>query len=180
MKRLVSILAVALLASGCANPLNRVTMDRYAQTCRDAEQNGRMEVAEEACRRALINVRIGNLGPELESQELYNLGRIKRQLGKHAEAEEIYRESLRIQESLPNPDQGKIGRRLAELSIVIGEQKKFKDAWPVLSRLMPISEGYSGHEREVVKAIFSKYADEYDKLRMPTEAELLRKKANAL
>ncbi len=81
---------------------------------------------------------------------------------------------------MPNPDQKKIGRRLADLSIVIGEQGRFKDAWPLLSRLIPISDSYSGNERSVVKFIFSKYAEEYDKLQMSGEAEQLRSKASAL
>ena len=180
MKRLLLVSAIAVLLSACANPLNRVTMDRYAQTCSEADRAGQLDVAEEACRRALINVRIGNLGQELESQELYNLARIKKQLHKFAEAEEYYKESLRIQELLPNPDQKKIGRRLADLSIVIGAQGRFKEAWPVLSRLIPISDSYSGNERSVVKQIFSKYAEEYDKLQMSAEAALLRSKAGAL
>ncbi|MBI4987529.1 MAG: tetratricopeptide repeat protein [Rhodocyclales bacterium] len=180
MRRLVLISFIGALLGGCANPLNRVTMDRYAQTCAEAERNGQLSVAEEACRRALINVRIGNLGPELESQEMYNLARIKKQLRKYEEAEEYYRASLQIQESLPNPDQAKIGRRLADLAIVVGEQGRFKDAWPLLSRLLPIADSYAGNERAVVKLILSKYADEYDKLQMPGEASQLRQKANQL
>lgn len=180
MKQLLQFSLAAILISACANPLNRVTMERYTQTCLEAERSGQLDVAEGACRRALINVRIGILGQELESQELYNLARVKKQLDKFAEAEEYYKESLRIQELLPNPDQTKIGRRLAEFSIVIGAQGKHKEAWPLLSRLIPLSDSYSGNERSVVKLIFSMFAEEYDKLQMSGEAEQLRSKAKAL
>lgn len=180
MKTLIFGVAVGILVSGCANPLNRVTMDRYAQACVDAEHGGQLSVAEEACRRALINVRIGNLGLALESQTLYNLGRIKKQLGKYSEAEEYYKASLKIQESLPVPDQRKIGRRLAELSIVAAEQQRFAEAWPMVVRLMALSDNFSDDEKRTVGMIFNKYAEEYDALEMFAEAAQLRKKADAL
>ncbi len=180
MKRLLPISIIALALTGCANPLNRITMERYARTCADAARTGQLEIAEEACRRAYINTRIGNLGPELESQELYNLARIEKQLLKFVEAEEYYKESLRLQESLPAPDPIKIGRRLTDLSIVYWDQKKYKDAWPFLSRIIPIADSYTGKERSTVKLVFNKYAEEYDRLQMSAEAELLRNKADAL
>jgi hypothetical protein len=88
MIRAIAVVVTCAGLAGCYNPLNRVTADRYGGTCREAEATGRLELAEEACRRVLINVRIGHLGAEAESEELYNLSRIKQQLGKHAEAEE--------------------------------------------------------------------------------------------
>lgn len=66
--------AVAL--AGCANPINRVTSDNYSEACYYAEQRGQLQEAEQACYRALVNVDLGNLGPELKSQRLYSLGRI--------------------------------------------------------------------------------------------------------
>jgi tetratricopeptide (TPR) repeat protein len=180
MVRLLAAASLSCAVAGCYNPLNAATADRYAQTCRDAQASGRLEVAEEACRRSLINVRIGHLGPEAESQELYNLGRVKRQLRKFAEAEEFYQESLKIQETLSPRDELKIGRRLAELVIVMGEQAKFKDAWPILTRLVPISERYSGQERVTVKKIFEVYAAEYKKLGMESEASQLEERVKTL
>lgn len=180
MIRAFSVALLSLFVAGCYNPLNRATADRYGQTCRDAEATGRLEVAEEACRRALINVRIGHLGAEAESQELYNLGRIKRQLRKFSEAEELYKESLKVQETITPTDQTKIGRRLTEIAIVVAEQSRFKEAWPYLMRLIPISEQYSGQERIAVKKVFEVYGQEYRKLGMHSESSLLTEKAKSL
>src|SRR5437588_6713568 len=160
MHKLFVIFSVVALA-GCYNPLNEATANRYAQTCSNAEASGRLDVAEEACRRALINVRMGHLGPEAESRELYNLGRVKRQLRKYAEAEELLNESLKIQETLSPPDEVKVGRRLAELASAMGDQKKFREAWPILTRLIPISERYTGQDRFTVKKLFEIYAGQY-------------------
>lgn len=175
---LLSLFVLAI--TGCYNPLNRVTADRYGQTCREAQASGRLDVAEEACRRALINVRIGHLGSEAESEELYNFSRVKLQLGKQAEAEELLKESLKVQEGLSPQNQAKIGRRLTNLAIVVGNQGRFKDAWPYLIRLLPISDQYTGQERIVVKTVFAKYAEEYQKLGLKSEAVQLSDKAKSL
>lgn len=62
----ISLIAFVLMVSGCANPLNQVTSDRYAEQCSEAERAGQLAVAEEACYRALVNVDWGNLGPLLK------------------------------------------------------------------------------------------------------------------
>ncbi|MFA6061082.1 MAG: tetratricopeptide repeat protein [Gallionella sp.] len=180
MIRAVLLSLFIMLVAGCYNPLNRVTADRYGQTCREAEASERLDVAEEACRRALINVRIGHLGSEAESEELYNFSRIKLQLGKQAEAEELLKESLKIQEELSPQNQAKIGRRLTNLAIVFGNLGRFKDAWPYLERLLAISDQYTGQERIVVKTLFEKYAGEYEKLGLQSQAAQLSEKAKAL
>jgi tetratricopeptide (TPR) repeat protein len=173
-------LAFALFAAGCANPLNEATANRYSQMCREAEVDRRLGGAEEACRRALINVRIGHLGPQAESEALYNLGRIKRQLRKFDEAEELYKEALKVQETVSPADQAKIGRRLAELAAVYGQTSRFKEGWPFVERLMPISSTYSGQERVFAKLVFQTYAQEYRKLGMELEASQLEEKAKSL
>ncbi|HET7832545.1 MAG TPA: tetratricopeptide repeat protein [Gallionella sp.] len=180
----INLLSVVILfcltIAGCANPLNHVTADRYADTCSENEDAGRLDVAEEACKRALINARIGHLGAEEESRYLYNFARIKQQLGKIEEAEELLKESLKLEDGLTPPNYTRIGRRLANLSIVLGGQRRFKDAWPYLERLVPLACQYHGQEREVVRAVFERYAEEYDKLGMKSEATRLRDNAKAL
>ena len=170
-----------LLASSCYNPLNAVTSDRYRQQCFEADDAGRLDVAEEACRRALINVRIGHLGADAESQELYNLGKIKRKLGKFTEAEELYKESLRVQESISPLDEIKVGRRLAELATVHGLQNKFDEGLPYVMRLLPIADRYSGDERKTVAVIFGNYAVELRKKNSsPDSARLLAARATEM
>jgi len=179
MSRAIS-LAFALLVAACANPVNQATANRYAQMCREAEADGRLSGAEETCRRALINVRLGHLGPQAESEALYNLGRIKRKLRKFDDAEQFYKESLRVQDTISPPDQAKVGRRLAELAAVHGQSSRFKEGWPFVERLMPIASTYSGQERTFVKLIFETYAEEYRKLGMQLESLQLEETAKSL
>ena len=82
-----SLLILVLGITGCANPLNRVTMQRYTDQCSAAERRGDLEVAGEACRRTWINTRIGALSSEGESMALYNLGRVQKKALKLEDAE---------------------------------------------------------------------------------------------
>lgn len=169
MRPLLTSLALALIVAGCANPLNQATSDRYAQECASAERGGQLAVAEEACYRAVKNVDWGNLGPELKSQRLYNLARIKRQLGKFSEAEAILKESLPIEESVSGRDSLKVGRRLVELSVNMAAQDKWGEGAEFLARTIPISSGFAGQERAFTKASYLEYAK---KLRMLGNADV--------
>jgi len=179
MLRILLFATLTLVSFGCAyrqnlGSVDPTAKDRYVLACHEAEAEGELEIAEKACLQALANARRDHRGTELESQRLYNLGRIKRQLRKFPEAEKYYKESLTVQESLPGPAPAKIGRRLAELTIVMGQQRKYKDAWPYLSRLLPIAKSCPDNDRDVVKRLFTMYAEEYTKLKMPSESDLLR------
>jgi tetratricopeptide (TPR) repeat protein len=180
MSRAATAFAFALLLAGCYNPVNEATANRYAQMCREAEADGRLGGAEEACRRALINVRIGHLGAAAESQALYNLGRLKRKMQKFNEAEELLKESLKVQETISPADQARIGRRLAEIAAVYGQTSRYKDGWPFVQRLMPFPTNYSGQERVFVKLIFQTYAQELRKLGMEVEASQLEENMRSL
>ena len=155
--RQVAMLASALIMAGCANPINLAASENYAETCATAEQNGRLQVAEEACYRALVNVDGGNLGPELKSQRLYNLGRIKRQLAKFSEAEKLFKESLIIEEKLSTPTDPKIGRRLVELSVSLAGGDKWSEGAQYLERALPIAPQFFGQERSYVAEVLRQY-----------------------
>ena len=158
MRALFTSFSAILLAAGCANPLNQATSDRYAQECASAEQRGQLAVAEEACYRSVKNVDWGNLGPELKSQRLYNLARIKRQVGKFSEAEAILVESLAIEETLSGRASLKVARRLVELSVNLAAQEKWSEGTAFLERTIPISSGFSGQERSFTKTSYVEYA----------------------
>ena len=111
-------LLLAIFVASCSNPLNQMTSDRYSQECVEAERNGRLEVAEQACYRALVNVDLGNLGDEQKSQKMYNLARIKRKVGKFDESEKLCKDSLMIEDRLSTSSKERIGRRLAELALL--------------------------------------------------------------
>lgn len=148
------------LLTACANPLNQATSIRYGEQCADAERNGRYDIAEQACYRALVNVDIGNLGAEQKSIRMYDLGRVKRRLGKFDEAEYLFKESLAIEDKQTNPSNEKIGRRLAELSAVYGQKEQYQAGLPYVERLYSLPQIYEGNEKLSVAIIFWAYSQE--------------------
>jgi tetratricopeptide (TPR) repeat protein len=181
MKRSIPfVLFLASLLSACANPLNRATSDNYAETCSVAEDKGRLDVAEQACYRALVNVDWGNLGPELKSQRLYNLGRIKRQLSKFSEAESLFKESLQIEEKLSGPGGQKIGRRLVELSVSLAGQDKWSEGAQYLERFLPIADQFSGKPRAYSAEVLMEYSKRLRNMNQQPLADRFEAKALAL
>lgn len=175
--RIAVVVSLGTLAAGCANPLNQVTSDRYSQTCAEAERNGNLTVAEEACYRALVNVGWGNLGDIQKSQKMYNLARIKRHLRKFDEAEKLYKESIAIEEKRTPVSNERIGRRSAELAIVYGEQNRFSEGLPYVERLFPLADTYQGNEKRTVATIFYVYSQGLPKQTAGDVASKLASKA---
>jgi hypothetical protein len=157
--RAISI-TVVLLLTGCANPINQVTMEEYAEKCRGAEQAKNFPVAVEAYRRAWINTRIGNLGPEAESMALYNLGRVQKNALMLSEAEMSLKRSLELELPLSGPMSAKVGRRVAELSTVLLGLRRTSEGVVYMVQLKLVASQYQGAERRYVAGLFYVYADE--------------------
>jgi hypothetical protein len=155
---LFAAICLSLLITGCANSLNQATANRYAAACADAELSGRLEVAEKACSRELDNADWGNLGAEQKSQKLYNLARIKRQLSKFSEAEDLLRVSLAIEERLSPPSPVRIGRRLVELAVNCAAQNRWDRGVYYMDRALPFAPELSGQERKYLSLVLTQYA----------------------
>jgi len=160
MKRFL-LLALCLCLTGCANPLNQATSDRYGDECAQDEDAGDLARAEQACYRALVNVDTGNLGPQQKSMRLYDLGRVKRQLGKFAEAEDLFKQSLDIEKTLSGPTSVKVGRRLVELSVSLAAQDKWDEGAQYLQQAIPIAPQFVGGDRDYAKLSFGQYAQHF-------------------
>ena len=114
--------------------------------------------AEQACSRALANLDPDKASPAVRSQRLYELGRIKRQLGGFGEAEELLKQSLAIEEKLSPATDPKVGRRLIELSFNLARQKKWVEGAPYLERAAPVAAKYAGAERVLAAFLYAEYA----------------------
>lgn len=145
MKHLVAI-ALVLLLSGCANPLNRVTYERYTDTGDRALAAGEFSVAEAAYARAAYNVDWGLLGDAPKSGSLFNLANAKLRLGKFAEAEPLLLESIRLEEKLGNKGDDRMQKRYIGLSIVYLELGQIDKGLPYLRKTLPYADnpGFPG------------------------------------
>jgi len=131
------VISLAVLISACANPLKWATSDRYSRTCAEPERAWALTVAEEACYRALVNVDLGNLGDHMKCQKMYNLAGIKSRLGKFDEAEELYKESIAIEEKLTPISDERVGRRAAKLAGDYVYRLRLEEGLPYVERLSP-------------------------------------------
>jgi tetratricopeptide (TPR) repeat protein len=138
-------------------------MGEYGDQCASAEAAGRLEVAAELCRRAWLNTRMGNLGPEDESRTLYNLGRVLKKNMKLQDAEIALKRSLELEEPISGKGSEKTGRRLAELATVLIAQGRLADGLPYMDQLAPIAPKYQGGDRNYAGGLFYVYADELRK-----------------
>ena len=158
------VLVVSLAA--CAAPVAQTVAESAAEpvldsaaegsTCRADEDAGRLSEAEAACQRALELARRDHARPppataaagprtssdpaaQTYSMRLYNLARIKRKLGKFAEARTLYRRSLDIEEGVSGPTSTWVGRRLIEAAIVEGQMGRWTEGAVLLERALPIA-----------------------------------------
>jgi hypothetical protein len=178
--RIAVFFAVTTLLGGCANPVNQVTEERYTDQCVEAESVNALPAAEMACARALANVSMGNLSKTEESQDLYNLGRIKRRLSKFSEAEQLQRQSLEIETALSGNTSVQSGRRLVELSVNLAAQDKWDEAVATIERARPMFGLFNAQERDFVKGAYQHYGAHYSSNGNPGKGAELVNAANSL
>jgi hypothetical protein len=111
---------------------------------------------------------------------MYNLGRIKRQLGKVVEAAELFQGSLALEEKQPRPSQERIGRRVASLALLFLDLKQVPEGLPYAERLLPLADFYQGSEKQTVATLFHLYAQELQKNGQSEVAARFVKKAEEL
>ena len=175
------ICAVILFVSACANPINRVTYQDYKKQGTLAEAKGDWATAEQAYYRAAENVRLGNLEPAIQSNSLFDLGRVKRKVGKFDESETVLKQALALDEKLYGSDAFLTSITISELCATYLEAKKLSEGIPFMVRLEPLlpqhSTKYSAQGRHFFKLLYEKYSDA---LANQPEAERFRKVAASL
>lgn len=151
-------IAIVTLITGCANPLNQTTSDRYSETCAEAERSGNMPAAAEACYRAYVNVEWGNLGPELRSEKLYNFGRVLRRAGRFDDSKEALSRAVAEEEKLTGKNSIKTGRRMAELAATYYELNQLEEGVALVDRLIPLASNYSNNEKQFIAVLLYEYS----------------------
>lgn len=151
MKITLPILTIITLAA-CANPINQHTAKNYYQAGQTALSKGDLITAKESFRRALINVRLGHMGPEAEGQALMKLGRVLGNLCEHDQADEAFSEAVKAYDMAygdHSPRTFSARLELAQLSYDIGRYSNsvryFQDALPTGEQLIETADpaGYS-------------------------------------
>ncbi len=185
-KTIVTNTALAIFAVtsfiNCANPLNKATYYRHYETGANAEQHGDAELAETAYSSALGNVYIGNLGPEIEAEALFNLGRIERINGKYDESLEHLLKSLYIDENINMANEDFINATLAEIAKTYYMKGQYQQGETYLSRISNVEnkEFSSNQARQFLKNLFSDYSKKLNEIGLAEKAEHYSKMAAKL
>lgn len=140
-----------------------------AQKCEEAERNGFLEAAEILCQRALNEVKDSQAKQKILPERLYNLGRIKRQLSKFAEAELLIREALPVEETVSGRASPVSGQLLVELSLALAGQAKWVEGAAFLEPVLQIADRLPERERLAAANALKHYAS---RLRDTDQAEL--------
>ena len=161
------VVVLSLFVSACESEDHRSAA--YAEKCKEAEQKGFLEGAEQLCQSAWFDVDSSRLPAEIQSERLYDLGRIKRQLNKFAEAESLMREALAVEETVSGRTSPVYGRLLVELSLVLAGQAKWVEGAAFLEPVLQIADRLPEQERLSAASVLKNYAS---RLRNTGQAEL--------
>ena len=148
----INIVLLVLLTSGCENQSELTASD--AEQCKVAEEKGLIEFAETACERAWYDVESESLSPDVQSERLYNLARIKRKLNAYVEADKLIRQSLTIEETVSGSNSPAYGQRLVELSLSLVGQGKLTEGANILERVLNIVDQFSVKDKKTTANIF--------------------------
>lgn len=113
---LVMPMAISMVLSGCANPINLYTAQKYFDAGTAAERAGNYQLAHENYYRAYVNTEIGHADDQRKALAMYNLGRMKGYLCMKAEAEPLLLNSVAVGEKALSQNGSWYTGRLAEMA----------------------------------------------------------------
>ncbi len=155
-----AVLPLVLLASSCASHLNRASAIRYTRRGAEALARNHLLVALEHYRRALVNVELAGMGPDVRSTAHYNLARVTGALCQHQEAEHLLRISLQDLESL-EPSEATMTyrcKRLFTLGDLACDRGRHQDAAAYYGRAISLADQLAAGEKEPMR-----YAEALDR-----------------
>jgi tetratricopeptide (TPR) repeat protein len=117
----------SILLSGCSNPINQHTANKYFQAASQAEDEENLELARENYKRANINFKLAKNSKDQEALSLYEYSRVSGLLGYSSEAQEGFLETLNILSQSSNEETLKVPT-LCELSRLLYSQGSYKEA----------------------------------------------------
>ncbi|NOT66322.1 MAG: tetratricopeptide repeat protein [Methylotenera sp.] len=179
MKRKSLLLVFALLISGCANPINQRTANNYFIEGESAMQQGNLPHAREMFSRALINARIGHLGPEAEGQVLAKLGRVYGNMCQPDDAEKAFSESI----SQYSKAYGENSTRLFPLKLELAQHAydvgRYEKAVTYFDQAFPFgAEMFEQADPAGYSAVMKDYADALSKTGKAEQAKAVLAKAS--
>jgi tetratricopeptide (TPR) repeat protein len=119
------------MVSGCKNPLNQYTSQKYYKAGNEAENKGNYQLAKENYSRALINSKLGGKDKRMEALALYELSRVTGYLGDYKESEKGFLEVIELSKS---PESKSLNTpALCELARLYFDTKQYQKSLPIFA-----------------------------------------------
>ena len=179
MKRRLFLLAFTFLIFGCA--INQHTANNYYVAGETALQQGNLLHAREMFSRALINARLGHVGPEGEGQVLYKLGRVYGNMCLPDDAEKAFTESI----TQYTKAYGENSTRLFPLKLELAQHAydvgRYEKAVTYFDQALPLGETlYEQNDAAGYAAILKDYGDALSKTGKTEQSKATLAKVSAI
>lgn len=175
-------IALPILISGCASPINRYNAAKYYEAASRSEAIGDFPSAKEFYKRTLINARLGNAPSEAISAASYGYGRMLGYTCDFDEADNYLKQSLELEVSSPQPNRFNITQRLSELARVAAARNVPSEAANYFEKAIPLLEAQNIRQLDPIG--YAKYLEEYasalDSAKNSTKASEIRSQASEL
>jgi len=117
------------MVSGCKNPLNQYTSQKYYKAGNEAENKGNYQLTKENYSRALINSKLGGKDKRMEALALYELSRVTGYLGDYKESEKGLLEVIELSKS---PESKSLNTpALCELARLYFDTGQYQESIPI-------------------------------------------------
>lgn len=166
---------ILLVFIGCANPINRVTFDKYYGWGVGAEDAEDYELARENYYRALVNARMGNLEPQYHAASSYSLARMLGILCDHENAEMLLLDAVKFDQESNGP----VHMSYLELARLKFDQKRYNEAIPYFEKALEIVDNEEFFNADPIgfAIIFEEYSIALREIGKTGEAEIYSKRA---
>jgi len=178
LTRILIVVALSGLASACDNVASR--LEAEAKICERALEIGDLELAEETCQRALGDAGGDTLAPQVRSERLYRLARIKRQRSRYAEAAELLSQSLALEQTLSGSGSQQVASRRLEMSLILAGQGQWQEGALLLEQTVPIAGQLNDKEQASLVNVLQHYAAQLQKSQQTEQASRLQAAAASL
>ncbi len=128
-------LAICFL-TGCTNPVNMYTADRYYHLGVEAEQRGDLEQACMFFSRSYGNTEMGNAPPLARAHALYEYARVSGYLGRLAEAEKGFNEVIALLDQVPVDPSHLRSPTHSEHAKLLLANRRFRESIPEFEQAM--------------------------------------------
>jgi tetratricopeptide (TPR) repeat protein len=154
-------LFVAIVVSGCANPINMHTAQKYFNAGIAAERSGDYLAAHENYYRAYVNTEIGHADDQRKALAMYNLARMKGYLCMKAAAEPLFLNSVAVEEKALSQNGVWYTGRLAETARFYSGFGEYAKAVPYFEKatLRLVSSGTEAASPIEMAEIWEDYAE---------------------